>query len=337
MSSSELILPFGLVHPELAKDLLRQIDAPALATLLGQASIQHFSADPYARILPHQAWLLGRLGKMAGTPRLGDVAIEAMKALGLSRQAGAWFMLHPVHFHIARDHLVLTDPRQLPLSDADSRALFEDAAPLFADAGMELVWGRASLWFLRADALADLETSAPDKATGHNVDIWMPRGEGERAWRRIHNEVQMAWHAHAVNEEREQTGHKPVNALWCWNARSEGAVAPSAGHAPLAAFVPQAGWPDARDDDGTQVFDAFSSPALADDWGSWLQAMQLAEQELFVPALQALKDGRIKHLRMIFSDDRRLLQADCSRLALKRFWRRPSLASLNIPRAEQAA
>ncbi len=335
MPSSELILPFGLPPPELAKDLLRQMHAPALATLLGQASLRHLAADPYAHVLPHQAWLLGRMGQAA---QIADVALAAMQALGLPKQAGSCFILQPAHFHIARDHLVLTDLRHLPLSEPESRELFATAAPLFAETGMELVWGNARLWFLRADALRELETSAPDMAVGHNIDIWMPKGEGERAWRRIHNEVQMCWHSHAVNEARERAGHKPVNALWCWNARADDGAAPSTKPQALAAFLPAADWPaTGPGDNGLQVFDGLSSAALAGDWGRWLQAMQEAEQNLFAPALQDLKSGRLTQLRLLLADDRQVLQADCSRLALKKFWRRPTLGSLNIPREDQPA
>jgi hypothetical protein len=226
----------------------------------------------------------------------------------------------------------------LPLSEPESRALFAAAAPLFSEAGMELVWGNARLWFLRADALRELETSAPDMAVGHNIDIWMPKGEGERAWRRIHNEVQMCWHSHRVNEERELAGHKPVNALWCWNARADVGAAPAAKPQVLAAFLPTADLPVAHHaGNGLQVFDGLSSAALAGDWGRWLQAMQEAEQQLFAPALEDLKAGRLSEVRLLLADDRQILHADCSRFALKKFWRRPTLDCLNIPREDQPA
>jgi hypothetical protein len=340
MNDSALILPFSLPPPELAKDLLRQMKAPALATLLGMARTTLIAADPYARVLPHQAWLLGRTGQPA---HIADVAASSRAALGLPERGGAWFILHPAHFHIARDHLVLTDLRQLPLTEAESRALFDAAAPLFAETGMELEWGNARLWFLRAAELDALETSAPDMAVGHNIDIWMPRGAGEHIWRRAHNEVQMCWHAHAVNEARAMAGHKAVNALWCWNALGEPTrpqpADPAQATLALPAFLPaaeDAHFPTHAINGPLQVDDGFSAAALAGDWGRWLEAMHAAEQHRFAPALQALQSGRHSSLRLLLSDDRQLLQADCSRLALRKFWRRPSLSSLVTTR-EQAA
>lgn len=339
MNDSALILPFCLPPPELAKDLLRQMKAPALATLLGMSRTTLVAADPYARVLPHQAWLLGRGGQ---PPRIADVAASARSALGLPPRDGTWFILHPAHFHIARDHLVLTDLRQLPLTEAESRALFDAAAPLLAETGMELEWGNARLWFLRAAELEALETSAPDMAVGHNIDIWMPRGAGEHLWRRAHNEVQMCWYAHAVNEARAMAGHKPVNALWCWNALGQGGTQKTdpvqAKHA-LPAFLPATEGthlPTDPANSALQVDDGFSAAALAGDWGRWLEAMHAAEQRCFAPALHALQSGRLSSLRLLLSDDRQLLQADCTRLALRKFWRRPSLASLLTTREQPA-
>ena len=326
MSALELILPFGLPPPELASDLLRQLEMPAFARLMGRAELHHRTLDPYAGLLPHQDYLLTRAG-------VTNLAAQTMQVLQVQAGAGSWLLLHPCHFHIARDHLVLTDMRALSLEEVESRALFDAAQPCFSGQDLQLAWGNAHVWFLRAEALAALNTSAPDAAAGHNIDIWMPKGEGERAWRRLHNEVQMLWHDHPVNQEREARGHKPVNALWCWNARSTGAQPLSFESEALRAFLPRAPLPpqdglNAAHAGGLHVLDCLAEPALAGDWGAWLQIMQQVERAWIAPALQHLVDGHVKQLRLVISDGQRLLQADCSRLALRKFWNKPSLAAL---------
>src|SRR5690606_17893882 len=102
MASIDLILPFALPPPELARDLLRQARLPALATLLGKGRVDWHSTDPWARQLPHQRWLLQQRG--LGLADNG-IAATAMKHVGIEPGAGRWFVLSPANLHIARDHL----------------------------------------------------------------------------------------------------------------------------------------------------------------------------------------------------------------------------------------
>jgi hypothetical protein len=252
-------------------------------------------------------------------------------------------MLHPASLHIARDHLVLTDLRHLQLEQQESRALFDVVRPLFEEAGRELVYGTETVWFMRADDWAAIETSAPDAAVGHNIDIWMPRGSGERAWRKLHNEVQMMWHTVPSNHQREASGQRMINALWFWDTDTNAstAIEPVAGKydqsaAMLDAFVPgtpRASQPSlpaliAAGGRSLAVVDSMTPAALSGDWHQWIDAMQAAEQAWFAPLLEALRSGKIDRATLVLSDSTRLLQLQCKRWDLKKFWSRPSLAAL---------
>ena len=114
MKTIELVLPFALPPPELARDLFRQAKLPALATLLARGTVVWNQSDPYARHLPHQEWLLKQAGLQVAE---SGVTAAAMAALGMARSDGRWFALHPASLHIARDHLVLTDLRHLRLEE----------------------------------------------------------------------------------------------------------------------------------------------------------------------------------------------------------------------------
>ena len=165
-----LVLPFSLPPAEHARDLIAQLRAPALAKMLARAS-GGLQAAPAAfqACLPHESWLSGRTHD--NSPAL---AHATMQALGLAACEGFWFVLQPVHLHLARDHLVLTDYRRLNLSEPEARSLFDAAAPLFAEQSQTLMYGNANLWFLRVDNWAELRTCTPDAACGHNIDIWLP-------------------------------------------------------------------------------------------------------------------------------------------------------------------
>ena len=345
MRHLDILLPFGLAPAELAKDLLAQLQAPSLALLLGRASAgKNHRADAYARSLPHERWLTERYALPAASDSSPPLATALMQSFGLNADEGTWFILNPVHLHVARDHLVLTDRRQLQLDESDARALFDAAHPLFDEYGFTLLYGDAFHWFMRADDWAALQTATPDAACGHNIDIWLPQGAQARAWRRLHNEVQMTWHAHDVTQEREARQLKAVNALWLWG----GAVAPVAPPAsrPVSFSLPGARHafalasqqsldtdsidqlfaPDTSE--GLLILDSLLAPALVEDWGEWLNRYRTLEEQIFTPVLAALKAGRIDSLTLIFTDGTDSSEFVVSRNALRKFWIRPSLTRL---------
>lgn len=313
--------------------------------IIGRAqAVPRRNFDDFSRILPHERWLADQFGL---TPDAHDnlpAAVAAMQRHGMHDDAGDWFIVQPVHLHIARDHLVLTDLRQLNLDDDEARALFAAAEPSFTEAGMELRYGDARTWFVRRDDWQDMQTATPEAATGHNIDIWMPQGAQARAWRKVQNEVQMEWHVHAVNAAREERGAKPVNSLWLWGRAQASAALPQPRHA--VAFN-LAGWAEALAHrctlhaTGVTAKDAIDAPgetltvcddlveaALAQDWSEWLARMQTLEAEWLAPMLDALKAGKIGRLRVILTHNTGLAEFSINRLGLYKFWSQPSLARL---------
>ena len=348
MPHLDILLPFSFPSPELAADLLRALRLPALSLLAarGSAGAPQASED-FAHALPHEAWLARRFGLQAGMEQGGSppVAPAAMAAAGLEADSGQWFMLQPAHLHVARDHLVLTDRRQLALEEAESRALFDSASTLFEEAGMPLRYGDAHTWFLRSDDWRGLKTATMDAACGRNIDIWMPKGAGERAWRKLQNEVQMEWHAHPVNDARAGHGAKPVNSVWLWGGGEAGNAKPQ----PVYSQAWAPGWPralaaagaqaasvptdatallDAAPARGLLLIDDLSAPALAGDLSSWLEAFHAVEASWLAPLLAGLRAGKLGSLTLVMSDGSRLREIDVSRLSLKKFWLQPSLARL---------
>ncbi|RJF98275.1 hypothetical protein [Noviherbaspirillum saxi] len=352
MSHLDILIPFGLPPEELAPDLFRELNAPALATLTARAKSEDVAARrenfaDFYRTLPHETWLARRFGldgrlQDSGSP---PVSTELMRALGQSVDEGLWFIVEPVHIHFARDHLVLTNPRQLMLTEPEARVLFEIAKPLFSDAGHDLRFGNARYWFLRADAWDGLQTSSPDAVSGHNIDIWMPKGAGERDWRKVQNEVQMHWHDHPLNAQREERRLKPVNSLWLWGA----AAADMKRSAPpydfacnlndwMPALMPDnAGTRTAASagalldrlpERGLILLDDLQEAALSSDWAGWINGVRRIETDWCAPLLAALKSGSLASLSLVITNDIRLSRFTTTRTSLRKFWVKPSLATL---------
>jgi len=184
---------------------------PALARLVRRiVACEHGPPDGPPPFEPgHVRWLHAHLGLAR------DDAIAACTAQA-DRVAGAHWRLDPVHLHLGRDHLVLTDPARLELAAADALELAAAVAPLFADDGLALI-ATGPRWYLRETDPSrplGLRTRSLIGALGRNVSAWMPTGEDARRWRRLLNEVQMTWFEHPVNLRREATDRPPVNGLW---------------------------------------------------------------------------------------------------------------------------
>lgn len=165
----------------------------------------------------------------------GTAALEAL-AHGLTAD-GWWWRVHPVHFQLARDHLVLTDPRDLQLQADEADTLAAIAEPLLAEAGFLLHRPAADAWFLHAPQRHSLSTYALERVVGRNITPAMPQGDDARAWRRLLNEVQMSWHDHPVNNAREARGLWPINGLWLEGGFQQPAALQATADKPMAKTV----------------------------------------------------------------------------------------------------
>lgn len=334
MAHITLVLPFALPLPEFAPDLVRALQTPALAALLSRTSKVERAPQPdLAHALPHETWLARELG--LGEDGQTAFAGAAMRGFGLDPGAGRWHIVTPAHIQIARSHLMMADTRQVSLADEDGRALFEAARGLCEEIGHELRYGDAHTWFLRADDWTGFATASPDTVAYMDLTDFMPKGAQAQAYRRLQNEVQMAWHAHPVNAAREARRLPVVNAFWVWGAATQ---APTPTNNLASYAVP--GWMaalggqrlDTLDrldgvlaQDGLLVAGNLGEAALAADWNGWLQGMQHLEETLFAPLLAAIKDGRVKSLRLVLGSREALLAATTSAMAQRKFWRSPTL------------
>lgn len=340
MTQITLVLPFALPPPELAPDLVRALEIPALASLITRtSSFESVPFDGPLRMLPHELWLARALSLDASDrPAL---AAQAMLGYGLDPADGSWFIVHPAHIEIARSHMLMSDVRALGLEERHSRMLFEVARPYFDEAGKTLLYGDAQTWFMRADGWAGLDTSTPDAAAGMNLSDWLPRGEHSIEYRKLQNEVQMLWYQHTVNAEREAAGLGAINAFWPWGCASALETIPAS--APTLATSDAPGWLSSlaqlrspamgellapSHNGAIYVCDTATQAAIGADWAAWLARMKRLDEKLFAPLLSAVHDGRVKQLRLVLSHRDRHIELTTTKMAQHMFWRRPTLDRL---------
>jgi hypothetical protein len=216
-----------------------------------------------------------------------------------------------------------------------------------------------SRWYLSSDAFGSLAGASPLRASGRNIEIWLPHeahsGERSRAWMKLQNEVQMAWFEHPVNEAREARGLPAVNSIWF---HAQGVARPVTSPftrvlsdaaatrglalaARVATGAPPHSFAQARTSDTSAnasgasastliELDPFSTPYITQDWANWNTAFAALEHDWFAPALAALQTGELGELGLTLCGDTGSVTLTVTRGDLRKFWRRRLFASLFI-------
>ncbi len=353
-----LIVPFALPPAAAASYALSGLELPALNKLVARATLVETSiGDDFQRTLPHERWLARQFGALGPADAPGANADEAplapymLLADGGDPGTAAWACVQPVHVRIAHDHLVLIDPASVALSDADATTLYALARPLIEELGVRVEAPSPQRWYLSSDVFGSLAGASPLRASGRNIEIWLPHeaqsGERSRAWMKLQNEVQMAWFEHAVNEAREARGLPAVNSLWFHaqgklraltspfarvlsDAVATRGLALAAQTGVSAAPAVFSALPKSLDGTTLVELDPFSLPFIEQDWGRWNAAFGALERDWFAPALAALQAGELGELGLTLCSDTGSVTLAITRGDLRKFWRRRVLASLFI-------
>lgn len=210
------------------------------ARLTRTAALPGLRADPVAsprpestlpRELAHDRWLREQLAPKA--PAIAPGAMSAVRQLAsddrgddAGRRPSSRWLLEPVHFHLAKDHLVLVAGAAQDLSLAQAKELAQAIEPLLAAEGMALTVAAPDRWLLDEGHTAmQLDCAASEAAAGRNVDGYLPTGADAGRYRRLLNEIQMTWHEHPVNEARVDGGALPINSAWLSGPATAEAVA----------------------------------------------------------------------------------------------------------------
>lgn len=194
-----------LYFPKFAEYLATNPDTPVLSRL---AALGAWQVDKTQAI---QMALCEALGgrqsqdwPLAGYSRLGET-LELTK--------GTYFIVHPAHFALQRDHFIFD--QTLLLEPGVNVQLVKMLNKHFAADG--LYFERSSdptFWYLTSTTPLDVKTTLPAQALGQDVRGFMPQGPDALRCQSIINEVQMLLHDHPVNQMREVVGQVPVNSIW---------------------------------------------------------------------------------------------------------------------------
>ena len=102
---------------------------------------------------------LARAHGLPGAP--GQVPWAAFDTATLGTPC-AW--LRPCHWQLGMDHITLLPPEQLPLTEAESRALLAAVQPLLQEDGIALRYVRPDAWLAEGELFRSLATSSMARA-----------------------------------------------------------------------------------------------------------------------------------------------------------------------------
>lgn len=328
-----LIVP-GLIWTRQAlADLTYDLPLPAFTTLLGRGRLGHLPPADTASVLA------------AATGLTVPLPAAALRRMALREHPGEaeWLCLDPVRLRFDQRSLVVDDPRQLQLSEAEAAELAVALAPTFAALG-ELEVITPGAWNLRlmaaAPAFEDLAHAAGRSAAP------LPSHPAYAPWRHALNEAQIILHAHPVNQARQALGQPLVNSLWPWGG---GRLPQSVGsphgmlwsNDPVAQGIarllgidtaaPPAGFADRAAAAPLAVIDALEHPAKSGDALAWCEQLARFEADWLAPAREALQAGRLDALHLLAPGELGSAELLVRRQDLWKFWRKPAAMNTLAP------
>lgn len=281
-----LVVAGALVPRELAAALSASLDTPILkarlarAALIGEAESRVSNSDN-----AYFDWLARKLfGQSAPAP----TAPYAYARLSGSTPGAMIWHADPVHIEIARDHLIVQSLGADPPTAEESTPLIHIANELASGIGCEFI-RIGNRWFMQSEH--DWAIDAAPLAAVIEAPMIMPAGHDAQRWNRLHNEIQMAWHSHRINEAREATQRRTINGIWLHGGGRWKPLPPIAYAQVQSEAVELQGAADAANAQGTPldasvvggallVIDDLFAARRIEDWSTWLQAMTKIDQRL---------------------------------------------------------
>lgn len=244
-------LPALPVAAELAKLLPER--APTLHSWLLAGAARPAAFDVRAHgCTAFESWQLTRAGYTPEPGLLQGAGLGPLLAAGQAPAGDAVWLAELVHLALGADQANLLDPSQMDLLPEETAALLDTARPLFEGTGFAVDALSPQRWRLRLPDGLRPQTASPQVVAGQRLNEWWRQDTETRPWRRLLNEIQMAWHEHPVNDARAARGLAPVNALWLYGGGTPWTIAPAG--------------PE-------RVLTGLDAPQRTGDWSAWLDAL----------------------------------------------------------------
>ncbi|MES2635395.1 MAG: hypothetical protein V4669_20680 [Pseudomonadota bacterium] len=315
------VILFAFALSEACRQEAARLDLPNLERLLARLSPSSMvSGDENSLSMPHEREIARARGIEAPDGCIPLAALAACGSTGSSTGSEAFAWITPCHWHVAMDHITMSQSSQLQLTPQDAHAVFQAVSPYFEQDGIAVEMHSPQRWLARGEVFRDLPTASLDRVDGGNIDRWIPRIKAASALRRLQQETQMLLYTHEVNDRRQSAGLLPINSFWI---SGTGALPASAqGNSPVA----------------MDVKDTLREPALAQDWAAWSAAWRELDATLLASLGSALDKGEPISLTLCGERSSRTWTMPSGRSFLRKLGARMTgaLAGKRVPAALEA-
>jgi hypothetical protein len=331
----DFLVPGLLGSPAAQK--IREV-APALATILARASVENHPGESL------ELWIAKRFAITKSDEMFPFAAVGAHAESISNTNEKYWLRADPVHLSVNRDRMVLLDASQLDITDAESVALVGTLQHHFRDDDFTIHAPHPERWYISSNKPIALRSHPISEVRGCNVaDYWFD-GPDRARWQTRLSEIQMLLHAHSVNEARDAAGQLPINGIWFWGAGEspsslnrdyaqivandvllEGIASLTAAKFVKANLFDQSELSSNQAESTLVALDQLAIPAAYGDWETWQTSLAALDQAWFAPMLSALKNGRLKEIRIYSPNKKRSLDFSIKRIDLMKFWRQSTI------------
>lgn len=194
-----VVFPHSGLHSALADNQRRWLSR-------GQVTLKPAATEPLDDVLTE-----------IGLPRLhgGHAALRYLGQTG--REVDGWVAAaDPVSFEPRMRDIVAHRVPQGQLATADLESVFAAAQDVLAAADTMKFETIGNYGYLHSTRPMSTATVSPTSLHGYSPEEYLPTGDEGRSFHRIHGELQMLFHEHAVNASRTQRGLPAINGLWIW-------------------------------------------------------------------------------------------------------------------------
>lgn len=327
MTNIHVVIPELFLPQQLAAYACTDLRLPALEKLLARGRSEQLNVGSL------EAWLCKKFGLDENS-----IAPVTLLADGLQPGSSYWLRADPVGISMQQDQITLKSDITL---DADEAArLCESLNTHFAAEGLQFYAPHPQRWYLKLEQSPAIETFSLAQVVGANMHEHLPFGADALRWHSVFNEIQMLFHEHAVNQERERDGKHPVNGVWLWGGgiHQLELLKPYVGvlgdNELARAFAQAAGVPvlggikthpcasDAEQGGLLLVYEQLRNAMQRADIADWRHSVESFEREYAEPLLEMLRAGSVKQLTLDVlceNDSRRFIVTDA---ALWKIWRK---------------
>ena len=339
MKNVHLLITDLFLPVDFAAEVCTGLHLPALEKLLARGvplSPARSASTGSARTTDLPVSLEDALCGMFAVPCPAGAPVAPISAAFDGLDEGCWLRADPVHLRLQREQVVLLP--NVEISAADALQLCDSLNAHFVGQGMEFFAPHPQRWYLRLDAVPDIQMMPLSQASGRNIHGNLPTGAEARRWHQLFNEIQMLLFAHPLNEAREARGELPVNSVWFWGGGDSQVQAQCdfdsvssdemlaqmlAASAGLSFSVWSPEWhPGAEQGSQLLVWTGLRSALQRGDLSAWREALQDFETGYAQPLWQALRAGKISQLQIDVLGGDGLRQSRLTRGDAWSVWRR---------------